>query len=315
MIAATVVEDHLELLEHPDPVPGPGEVLVEVRSSGINAAARLQVAGHYPAPPGVPANIPGLELAGVAISRGESVEGDWVGLRVATIVGGGAHATRCVVPVEHLLRVPDAVSDLDAGGFAEAAVTAHDALVSQAALSSGERVVISGASGGVGHLAVQIAARRGAHVIAVTRHHDHAARLYDLGASEVRDLDGLDDLAPVDVVLELVGAAHLERILPRVGVGGRIVVIGVGAGRLAQVDLRQIMSTRLQLTGSTLRWRSRVEKALALEGVRRDLMTDWAQGALRVELSDTFHLSDAPRAYEEFSHPGKFGKIVLRMNQ
>lgn len=313
MIVAAIVDNALRLDERPTPDPGPRDVLVAVRAAGINAADRLQVAGHYPAPPDSVADVPGLELAGVVIAQGSDIQEHWVGQRVTSIVGGGAHATHCLVAAEHLLEIPPSMSDLEAGGFSEAVVTAHDALVTQARVSEGERVLISGASGGVGHLAVQIAALRGAHVTAVTRHTDHHDTLRDLGAAEVIDVTDVRDIDPVDVILELVGAPHLEQALPRLGAGGRAVVIGVGAGRQASLDLRHLMGTRATLTGSTLRWRPREEKYHAIEAVRRDLRTHWMNGDLRVRVADARPFEEITRAYDDFARPGKFGKVVLEM--
>ncbi len=313
VIAATIVNQTLVVTERPDPLPGPGEVVVAVSYSALNVADRLQVHGHYPAPPGVIEDVPGLELSGIVVGRGDGVDDESLGRRVSALVGGGAHATRCVVPLEHLVDIPDDISDLSAGGWSEGVVTAHDALITQAGLRPAERVVISGASGGVGHLGVQIAALQGAEVVAVTRDHQHDEALRALGASEVVSVEEVDNLEPVDVVLELVGSVHLERVLPRMRYGGRVVVIGTGAGRSAHLNLGHVMANRLRITGSTLRWRERAEKSAAIDAVRRDLGSAWASGTLRVSVAGVFDLADIGLAVDEFSRPGKFGKILVRM--
>ena len=169
MRCVVIHEGTLVLEERATPNPGPLDVVVAVRGAGINAADLMQRDGHYPAPEGSPADVPGMELAGVVSAVGERVHEPLLGRRVCAIVGGGAQATHCLVPSEHLLFVPDHVSWDQAGGFPEAFTTAHDALVTQAHLAAGERVLISGATGGVGVAAVQIAHALGAHVIAVTR--------------------------------------------------------------------------------------------------------------------------------------------------
>ena len=296
-------------------MPGPHDVVVSVHAAGINAADLLQRQGFYPAPPGWPEDIPGLEFAGVVSVVGDEVHEPLLGRRVCAIAGGGAQATHCVVPVEHLIFLPDDASWSEAGGFAEAFATAHDALATQASLASDERVLISGASGGVGVAAVQIARARGAHVTAVTRTSEHHDELRALGANDTITIDQVGDIDPVDVVLELVGAAHLSRALGVLAPRARIVVIGVGGGSRVEIDLRIIMGRRATLTGSTLRARSRDEKAMVIQRVNESLVPLWTTGDLRVPVARTFDLTDAADAYEYFSHPGKFGKVVLLIEQ
>ena len=214
----------------------------------------MQRDGHYPAPEGWPVDVPGMELAGVVSAVGERVHEPLLGRRVCAIVGGGAQATHCLVPSEHLLFVPDHVSWDQAGGFPEAFTTAHDALVTQAHLEAGERVLISGATGGVGIAAVQIAHALGAHVIAVTRTEEHHERLRECGADETVTLENVATVDRVDVVLELVGAAHLGVAQNLLSPFARVVVIGIsGGGSRVEIDLRSFMGTRSTLTGSTLR--------------------------------------------------------------
>jgi len=187
--AITIVDGALEVRDHPTPEPGPLDVLVEVRAAGINAADLMQRGGFYPAPAGWPADIPGMELAGVIVAVGDRVVEPLMGRRVCAIVGGGAQATHCALPSEHLLFLPDDVSFDQAGGFPEAFITAYDALVTQGGLDSGQRVLISGAAGGVGAAGVQIARVLGAEVVAVTRTEEHHERLRALGAHETITLE------------------------------------------------------------------------------------------------------------------------------
>ena len=307
-------EHQLVLEQRADPNPGPHDVVVDVRAAGINAADLLQRQGFYPAPPGWPEDVPGMELAGLVVEVGEAVHEPLLGRRVCALVGGGAQATRCVVPSEHLLFVPDHVSWLEAGGFAEAFTTAHDALVTQGELRAGQRVAISGAAGGVGVAAVQIAHALGATVIAVTRDTTAHEQLRALGASETVTVDQLDTLEPVDVVLELVGAAHLSRVFSRLAPFARIVVIGVGAGSRVEVDLLQVMTKRLTLTGSTLRARSREEKTQVIERVANTLIPRWRTGDLHVPISRVFDLEQIAEAYDYFGESGKFGKVVVHVS-
>ena len=311
MKALVLENGELTLRERPDPRAQTGEVVVAVAAAGVNAADLLQRQGVYPPPPGWPVDVPGLELAGVVAEVGDGVDASILGRRVCAVVGGGAQATRCVVPAAHLMSVPDTIEWTEAGAVAEAVLTAHDALVSQAHLQRGERVVISGAAGGVGVAALQIAHSLGAHVIAVTRDASHHEELAALGADVTVTLDDVRDLAPVDVVLELVGAAHLERVLEVTAPFARLVVIGVGAGSKATIDLRVIMGRRLMVTGSTLRARSHDEKARVVDAAAAWLADNWVHGALTMPLAQRFDLADAPLAYEAFARRGKFGKIVL----
>ena len=313
MRALTIADRSLELRERPTPEPGPTDVLVEVHAAGINAADLMQREGFYPAPPGWPQDIPGMELAGVVVAVGDRVVESLMGRRVCAIVGGGAQSTHCALPSEHLLFLPDDVSFEEAGGFPEAFITAHDALVTQGRIAAGERVLISGAAGGVGSAGVQIARALGAEVIAVTRTTEHHERLRELGASSTITLDEVAALSGVDVVLELLGATHLDVAQRVLNPFARVVVIGVGAGRSAELDLLSMMTKRATITGSTLRSRSREEKAEVTRRVSDALIPRWTHHELEVPLAKVFELDEATEAYEYFATPGKFGKVVLRV--
>jgi NADPH:quinone reductase-like Zn-dependent oxidoreductase len=307
---------NLEIQERETPNPGPLDVVVAVRGAGINAADLMQRDGHYPAPEGWPADVPGMELAGVVSAVGARVHEPLLGRRVCAIVGGGAQATHCLVPSEHLLFVPDHVSWDQAGGFPEAFTTAHDALVTQGQLRAGERVVISGATGGVGVAALQIAHALGAHVIAVTRTDEHHERLRECGADETVTLDAVGGIERVDLILELVGAAHLGVAQGRLNPFARVVVIGIsGGGNRVDIDLGAFMVTRSTLTGSTLRSRSRQEKGEVADRVSQTLIPRWRTGEVHVPVAQSFALEDVALAYEYFAQPGKFGKVVLRVEE
>ena len=313
MLAVVVTDGALSLSQRPTPEPRENDVVVAVRSAGLNAADLLQRQGFYPAPAGWPADIPGLEMAGVVSAVGDGVDVPLLGRRVCSIVGGGAQASHCLVPAEHLLFVPDHVTWDEAGGFAEAFTTAYDALVTQGRLIAGERILISGASGGVGVAAVQIAHALGAHVTAVTRTSEHHAKLRELGADETITIDEVAEIDRVDVVLELVGAAHLSLAQRILAPFARVVVIGVGGGgSRVEIDLRTIMSQRATLTGSTLRSRSRAEKTEVMVRVTELLGPWWITGALRMPIARSFDVTDVEEAYAYFAQPGKFGKVVVR---
>ncbi|MGD0853892.1 MAG: zinc-binding dehydrogenase [Acidimicrobiales bacterium] len=316
MRCVVIREQKLEVDERETPEPGPNDVVVAVRGAGINAADLMQRDGYYPAPEGWPVDVPGMELAGVVSAVGERVHEPLLGRRVCAIVGGGAQATHCLVPAEHLLFVPDHVSWDQAGGFPEAFTTAHDALVTQGHLSAGERVLISGSTGGVGVAAVQIAHALGAHVIAVTRTSEHHERLRECGADETVTLDQVGEVGRVDVILELIGAAHLSVAQNLLNPFARVVVIGIsGGGSRVDVDLRAFMGSRSTLTGSTLRSRSRREKAEVADRVSQTLVPRWRTGEVHVPVAQSFALEAVADAYDYFARPGKFGKVVLRIEE
>jgi NADPH:quinone reductase len=309
--AVVIEEDGLAWRERPDPAPAGDELLVAVHAAGVNAADLAQARGAYPAPPGYPKDIPGLELAGEVLSVGGRVTRYAPGDRVMALVGGGAQATRATVPETHALPVPPSLSWAEAGGFPEVFFTAFYALFGQARLALGERILVTGAAGGVGTAAVQLAALAGAHVVATVRDPGRRAAVADLGAARVVGLEEAGEQGPYDVVVELVGAAGLRVALPALAIGGRVVVVGVGAGAGLDLDLHLLMRTRAQLRGSTLRARSGAEKAILTADVGRRLVPLLGEGRLRVPICRTFAMSDAASAYELFAAPGKHGKVVL----
>jgi NADPH:quinone reductase len=292
-------------------VPGHGEVLVAVHAAGLNSADRLQVAGLYPAPPGSPADIPGLELAGEVAACGEDAERFTVGDRVMAVVGGGGQADLAVVPEAHLLPVPDGIPWAAAGGFPEAFSTAFDALFTQCGLTVGERVCIHGAAGGVGVAAVQLAATAGADVTATVRAEDRRGAVAELGAHDVVAPDGFAELGPFDVILELVGAPNVPDDLRALATGGRLSIIGVGAGARAEVNLLELMNRRARVLGSTLRSRSVEDKASVARAVEDHVLPMLADGRLRVPVDATFPMDAAAEAYDRFAAGGKLGKVVL----
>ncbi|HLI25006.1 MAG TPA: zinc-binding dehydrogenase [Acidimicrobiales bacterium] len=313
MRAATIVDGRIEVGEHPDPRPGAGEVLVAVRAAGLNGADMLQVGGHYPAPPGIPQDIPGLELAGEVVDAGPGARRFSAGDRVMAVVGGAGQAQLAVVHERQALPVPDELDWEQAGGFPEVFTTAHDALFTQAQLTIGERVCVHGAAGGVGTAAVQLAAAAGASVVATVRREDRRPAVASLGAVAIDPADAADH-GPYDVILELVGAPNMATNLSTLSVGGRIAIIGVGAGARAEVDLRALMAKRGRIHGSTLRARPLEAKADAARRVEAHVLPLVAAGRVRVPVAGVFPLEQAAEAYERFAAGGKVGKIVLTMS-
>lgn len=311
MRAVVIRDGELEWQQRPDPVTGDTELLVAVRAAGINAGDLLQRRGYYPAPPGVPADIPGLELAGEVVSTGRQVSRFSVGDRVMAVVGGGAQATRALVDETHALPVPDHISWPEAGGFPEVYSTAWDALFRQARLSPGERLLVTGAAGGVGSAAVQLGAAVAAHVVASGRDPARHDALRALGAADVIDPAETQNAGPYDVILELVGATSLSDAFPALSTGGRVAVIGVGAGSRMDLDLLSLMAKRAAISGSTLRARDRVEKATVAASVAKNVVPLFAARRVTVPVCDSFPMSDAAAAYERFASGGKLGKVVL----
>jgi NADPH:quinone reductase len=311
MRAATIRDGRLVVAEHPDPQPGAGEVLVRVKAAGINGADIHQLAGRYPAPPGSPQDIPGLELAGEVAALGPGAVRFAVGDRVMSIVGGGGQAELCVVHERLLMPVPAGLSWPEAGGVPEVFTTAHDALFTQADLGAGERLLVHGAAGGVGTAAVQLGVATGAHVTATVRNPEMRDRVVELGAHEVVEPEGFERLGPFDVVLELVGAPNLPGDLQALAETGRIVVIGIGAGAKGEINLGALMGKRGTIRASHLRNRSLEEKALTARAMERHVLALFARGALRVPIAATFPLDAVADAYERFTAGGKLGKIVV----
>ncbi|MGH9136335.1 MAG: alcohol dehydrogenase catalytic domain-containing protein [Acidimicrobiales bacterium] len=310
MYAVTIRDRALVWAQHPDPEPGAGELLVQVRTAGLNGADRLQVAGLYPAPPGVPHDIPGLELAGEVVAAGAGVRRFEVGDRVMAVVAGGGQAELTVVHERHAMPVPPGLSWEQAGGFPEVFTTAHDALFTQCGLSVGERLCVHGAAGGVGIAGVQLGLAAGCDVVATVRNPGLRDAVTGFGCRAV-DPEGFGDHGPFDAILELVGAPNLGANLAALATGGRIAVIGVGAGARGEVDLLALMAARGRIHGSTLRARSLEEKAGAARRVERHVLPLVESQRVVVPVAATFPMEEAAVAYERFAAGGKLGKIVL----
>jgi NADPH:quinone reductase len=309
--AVTIQDGELVVEERPDPEPGKGELLVRVRAAGLNGADMLQRRGAYPAPPGSPPDIPGLELAGEVEALGPGASRFGVGGRVMAIVGGGGHAELAIVHERAAMPVPGALDWPAAGGLPEVFTTAHDALFSQAGLRPGEHLLVHGAAGGVGTAAVQLGRAAGARVTATVRREELRPGVEELGAHAI-DPEGFEDEGPFDVVLELVGASNLAGNLSALATGGRIAVIGVGGtGPKAEINLQRVMQKRARIHGSTLRARPLEEKALAMRLVEKEVLPNFENGTLSVPVAATFELDRAEEAYDRFTSGGKLGKVVL----
>jgi NADPH2:quinone reductase len=297
-----------------DLVPGLGQALIRVRAAGLNGADPVQVAGFYPPPPeaGVPDDVPGMELAGEIVSSAAPVPRFEPGARVMAIVAGAAQAEYAVVDERQLMPVPDGLDWAGAGGFPEVFLTAYDAIVGQAKLHSGQRLLVNGAGGGVGTAAVQLGHVLGADVTASVRNEKNRAGVEELGANRAVAPDEAFEHGPFDVVLELVGAPNLPDDVKSLATWGTIVIIGVSAGVDGALDLRRLMTKRGTVRASTLRYRSTEEKALLAREVEASVLPLVADGRLRVPIDAEFPLAEVAAAYERFTGGGHLGKIVLR---
>lgn len=310
----------LEVREVPRPEPGPWEIRVAVAASGLNRADLLQRRGRYPVPHGSPADIPGLEYAGVVDRVGALVR-DWApGDRVMGLVGGGGYAEAVVVHEREAIPIPEGIDTVAAGALPEAWLTAWDAMVLQAELQAGESVLIHAVGSGVGTAALQIARASGARTLGTSRTPSKLERAGALGLEvaieggeadwPARVMDATGGRG-VDVVVDLVGGAYVAGDLACVAERGRIVVVGVPAGREAGIDLRRLMSRRASITGTVLRARPLEEKiALAREATRRLVPLMERSGAVPV-VERTFPPEQAAEAHRMMESNLNFGTLSI----
>jgi NADPH2:quinone reductase len=309
--AAAIRDGRLVVEDRPDPEPGVGELLVRVHGAGLNGADMLQRRGAYPAPPGSPPDIPGLELAGEVQGLGPGVTRFEPGDRVMAVVGGGGQAELALVHERAAMPVPGPLDWPKAGGLPEVFTTAHDALFTQAGLRPGEHLLVHGAAGGVGTAAVQLGRAAGATVTATVRRAENRPAVERLGATAI-DPQAFTEHGPYDVILELVGAGNLAGNLESLALGGRIAVIGLGgSGARAGINLGVVMQKRARIHGSTLRARPLEQKATAMRLVEKEVLPLFEDGRVTVPVAETFPLGEAEAAYARFEAGGKLGKIVL----
>ena len=290
----------LEWTEVPDPVAGPGQVLIEVAAAGVNRADLLQVAGHYPPPAGAPP-YPGLEVSGTTPE----------GRNVCALLAGGGYAEKVAVNADHLLPVPEGVSLQDAASLPEAACTVWSNLTMVARLQAGETVLIHGGGSGIGTFAIQYAKALGAHVIATARGFKHKA-LKELGADETLDYttDDWPAMVRADVVLDIMGASYLERNLKVLKTNGRLVIIALQGGAQSEINLGVVMRNRLTVAGTTLRARPDEEKTKIISGVR-DEVWPLIGRSIRPVIDRVFPLSQAAQAQALMASNQHVGKVLL----
>ena len=312
----------LEIRDVPRPEPSRGEVRVKVGATAVNRADLLQRMGTYPAPPGSPSDIPGLEVAGEVDAVGADVTELSQGDRVMGLVGGGGYAEFVVAHARTLSRMPGGMSFADAAAIPEAFLTAWDAIVAQARLSSGETVLVHAAGSGVGTAGVQIARAIGARPIGTLRTPQKLGRARELGLVEGIVVEGAkfaDEVLArtagrgVDVVLELVGGAYVAQDLLCLAHRGRIVVVGTMGGGRVDLDLTLLMRKRAELRGTMLRSRPLEEKIVAGQALQRHLVPLFESGALRPVVDRVLPLSRAADAHRLMQNNDAFGKLVLEV--
>jgi NADPH:quinone reductase len=310
----------LRTVERPDPRPGPGEVLIDVAAAGVNRPDVLQRLGSYPPPPGA-SDIPGLEVSGLVAATGPGVDGWSVGDRVCALVAGGGYASRCVAPAPQCLPVPAALDLTAAAAVPETFFTVWTNVFDRGALRAGETALFHGGTSGIGTTAIQLAASRGATVVATAGSDEKCAACLGLGAAlaiNYRTTDFAEAALAftggrgVDLVLDIMGGSYVPRNLSILATGGRLVQIGLLAGDpIAAVDLRRVLGRRLTITGSTLRARTVDEKGQIATALRREVWPLLESGQVAPRIAATFPLADAAAAHRLMESSTHIGKIVL----
>ena len=309
----------LELGEIEVSNPGPTQVLVHVEAAGLNRADCLQRRGFYPAPPGVPPDVPGLELAGVVEAVGTSVDAWKPGDRVMGIVGGGAMATRLLTEAAELMPIPDGMSSTDAAAIPEVFLTAYDAIVLQGGLRRGHTVLLHAVASGVGTAAIQLATAVGAESVGTSRTAHKLPRCTELGLTHailVQDGQFASDVKSVapggaDVILDTVGAAYLAQNVQVVAKRGRIIVIGLMGGVSGELALGALLAKRASIHGSVLRSRSPEEKAALTQSFTEEMLGKFATAELKPIVDEVLPMTDIQDAHRRMDENETFGKLVL----
>src|SRR5438874_3787995 len=306
------------------PAPAADRVRVRVHAAGLNRADILQRRGHYPAPPGYPTNIPGLEFAGEVDSIGQEVRTWKIGDRVLGITGGGAQAEFVVVPESNLARIPAELDWVQAGAMPEVFITAYDALFTRASLHMGEHVLIHAAASGVGTAAIQVAHAAGATVYCTSRTADKLERILELnlgldasvavGEAPAKFVEAVQDWtagAGVDVILDLVGGDYFSANLDALASRGRLICVGTMASAKSEIDLGVLLRKRVNIIGTMLRGRSIEEKAEATRLFASSVLPLVSRGAIRPVIDRVYPVDEIRDAHERMESNLSFGKIVL----
>jgi putative PIG3 family NAD(P)H quinone oxidoreductase len=304
--------------EVPDPVPGDGEVVVQVTAAAVNRADVMQRQGHYPPPPGA-SPYPGLECSGVITATGPGVREHRVGERVCALLAGGGYAEQVAVPAGQLLPVPQGMSVQESAALPEVACTVWSNVVDIARLRKGQTLLVHGGGGGIGTFAIQLGKALGATVVTTARAAKHAA-LRELGADLTIDYTTADFVAATrdftdgrgaDVVLDIMGAKYLGRNVDVLATDGHIAVIGMQGGRKGELDLGALMAKRGSISATTLRARPPGDKARIVRGVRERVWPLVDAGAIRPIIDTTMPMADARQAHRRMEASDHLGKILL----
>ena len=312
----------LEVQERPTPAPADHEILIRVRASALNRADLLQREGHYPAPPGAPADIPGVEFAGEVAALGKSVTNWREGDRVFGIVGGGGNAEYLVTDAQSVARVPSALSWTDAAAVPEAFITANDALVSQAGVRTGETVLIHAVGSGVGLASVQLARAWRATPYGTARTASKIEKARELGMADgvvvgddamviVPAVERWTSGKGIDITLDLVSGAYVAAEIQAAAKRGRIMLIGTVAGRSATIPVGMVLGKRLTLRGTVLRARSIEEKREVTAAFARDVVPLFESGVLKPTIDRVFPLAEIAASHQRLASNETFGKIVI----
>ena len=330
MKAVTIVSfggvEGLEVREVADaPRATADRVRVRVRAAGLNRADILQRLGRYPAPPGYPQDIPGLEFAGEVVEVGDEARARKIGDRVFGITGGGAQAEFVTVPESTLAEIPANLDWAEAASIPEVFMTAHDALFTQCRLQMGERVLIHAAGSGVGTAASQLVNAAGAVAYGTSRTADKLDRAKEFGLTEsvvvakdssefVEAVKRWTNDAGVGVILDLVGAAYLKANLDSLALKGRLIFVGTTSGAKAEIDYSVVMRKRLRIMGTSLRTRSIEEKATATRLFAQHVVPLLASGKVRPVIDSVFGFDEVRAAHQRIESNESFGKVVLTID-
>lgn len=311
--------DVLAWTDVPDPVPGAGEVLIEVAASAVNRADLLQRAGFYPPPPGA-SEFPGLECSGRIAAVGDGVS-DWnIGDEVCALLAGGGYAELVAVPAGQVLPVPKGVDLVTAAGLPEAVCTVWSNVFMGAALQPRETLLVHGGTGGIGTVAIQLAKALGARVVATAGSPEKVARCRELGADAAinyRTEDFVDRLNEItaghgaDVILDNMGASYLSRNVEALAVNGRLVIIGFQGGVRGELDLGRLMAKRAAILSTGLRARPVAEKSAIVASVREHVWPLTESGTLTVVTDQRFPMAEAAAAHRLVESSGHVGKVLL----
>ena len=311
--------DVLELTEVPDPVAGPGEVVLQVTATAVNRADIMQRMGFYPPPPGTP-SWPGLEASGTVIEVGDGVRGWSVGDRATALLTGGGYAEQVAVPAGQLLPLPDGIGPVEAAALPETVCTVWSNVFMLAGLQPGETFLVHGGSSGIGTTAIQLAKQVGARVAVTAGTPEKLARCAELGA-EIGVNYRVQDFVEVireatgghgtDVVLDNMGAKYLARNVDVLAPNGRLVVIGLQGGRRAELDLGTLLSKRAAVLATTLRGRPVEEKAAIVTSVVENVWPLVTSGAVKPVIHATFPLEQAAQAHRLVESSQHIGKVLL----